>query len=55
MNKTDKIRIRNEIANEIRDSRIWLKLAMRHGNKSGIARFGGEVNAFRISGKIVGK
>jgi hypothetical protein len=55
MSKTEKTRIRNEIAEEIRDSRIWLKIAMRHGDKSEIARFGGEVNAFRMAGKIIGK
>jgi hypothetical protein len=55
MNKTDKIRIRNEIASEILDSRAWLKVSKKTHSKQCIARFEGEISAFRIAGKIIGK
>jgi hypothetical protein len=55
MNKTEKTRIRNEIAKEMKDSFEWLKSARRNENRSLIARCSGEIEAFRIAGKIIGK
>ena len=50
---SEKQRIRNEIAAEIRDSRDWLRFAKAKGDARLIQRFTGEIDAFRTAVKII--
>lgn len=57
--KTEKQRIRKELAARIRESRAWLIAAKKASRLvpciASINRFEGEINAFRVASKITGK